>query len=404
MMTPIEGKVDLTKTGNTIDLRQVRIVWNSLRAEIQGRAQLKDKGSPDIHLLVKTGNFSLADMAGFLPPAQQVRPKGQGNIELRADGPADAPALSGQASLTGVSISYEGQSLSGLKVSAKFAPETISAQAQGNWNDGNFQINLNARNYRTSPDVQMNGQLSLLDLSKLPQNSSAPAAKAGSSPEPSSGTSTRAEEVHSPRTPKTAAQASSAIHTSGQFTIDKIVHPNFTASKSAFVWDLKNANMPSRITGTAKFDIGQGRFDDLQTLSASQGGLVQALLLPITVLQKVGGIVHIPLLPSFGRVNFKTITGNYNFQKGIMTIQESHMDSDAAYVTAAGKADLGKETLDMHIATRLLVQGLSGPIGFQVGGTFSNPSVKPDVASILKQPVVNDVIQQGTKLLQNLFK
>ena len=202
----------------------------------------------------------------------------------------------------------------------------------------------------------------------------------------------------------TPTQASSTpIHTHGQFTIGKITHPNFTASNSTFAWDLKNANIPSRITGSAKFNIGQGRFDDLKNV-AGQNGLIKALLLPITILQKVGSIAHIPLLPAFDRVNFKTITGDYIFQNGVMTIRESHLDSNAAYVTATGRADLGKETLDMHLSTKLLVQGLSGPIGFKVSGTFSNPSVKPDVASILQQPAVNQVIQQGTKLLQNLFK
>ena len=141
--------------------------------------QLANKGFPNVHLRIKTGNFSLADMAAFLPPAHRVKPKGQGNIELLADGPANAPALSGQASLKDMAVSYEGQSLNGLQASATFSPQSISVQTQGIWNRGNFQVNLDARDYRTSPDIQLNGQLSELDLESLTKTPSAPAPGAG---------------------------------------------------------------------------------------------------------------------------------------------------------------------------------------------------------------------------------
>ena len=419
-MIPIQGEVNLHKTGDRIDLHQVNIIWNSLRAEIQGQVQLQDKGFPVVHLRVKTGNFSLADMAAFLPPAHRVRPQGQGNIELRVDGPANAPALSGDASLKDMAVSYESQSLSGLRASAKFSPQSIIVETQGIWNRGNFQISLVARNYRTLPEIKFNGQLSELDLESLTKMSSS-SGVANASPGESSGALTPTAKAISdqPSEPNnfatdnqssrseggapTKASSSTSIHASGQLAIGKITHPNFTASNSTFTWDLQNANIQSRITGSAKFKVGTGHFDDLKNV-AGENGLVKALLLPITILQKIGDVAHIPLLPSFDKVNFKTITGDYVFQNGVMTIRESHLDSDAAFVTATGKADLVKETLDMHLSTQLLVQGLSGPIGFKVSGTFSNPSVKPDVASILQQPAVNQVIQQGTKLLQNLFR
>ena len=402
LLIPIQARGEIVKRGNRVDVRDTKILWNSLRMEIAGDILLKDSGSPDVHLRLQTGQFSLADMAGLLPVAQRVGPRGTGEIDVKADGPADSPALAGHASLKGVSVTYQGQELSGLDATAKFDPQSVTSSAKGKWNRGIFDLQAELRNYRKSPDLRLKGKLTELDLAALfqllPSETEPSSAKgAPASPAPASKATTP------PPAPKAPQAPGYSIHTAGNLTIDKIVHPNFTSQNNTFQWDLKDANVLPRITGTARIAIGPGRYDDLK--SVSKNGVIKAVFLPLTVLQSVGHLAGFSVFPNLDRGSFKSITGDYLFQHGLMTIKESHMDSSQAYMTATGKANFADETLDMTLTTRINkhLPGISGPIGIKCKGTFADieSACKPDYGTILKQPA----IQQGVdKILKGLFR
>ena len=77
----------------------------------------------------------------------------------------------------------------------------------------------------------------------------------------------------------------------------------------------------------------------------------------------------------------------------------------------SGSVNLPTERLDVRIQTKLHAASgmkVARPVGMKVKGTLSDPSVRLDVESIIKQPEVEKAlekgIEEGTKFLQNLFK
>jgi uncharacterized protein YhdP len=103
-------------------------------------------------------------------------------------------------------------------------------------------------------------------------------------------------------------------------------------------------------------------------------------------------------------VDFKEITGDYALAAGVMTVRGSRLDSAIADVVMTGTADLAKDSLALRVDTRLPVAQASGPISFKVSGSLSDPKVKLDPLSILKQPEVEKVIDKGKELLKGLLK
>ena len=339
-----------------------------------------------VNISLETNVFALADVADLAPQAQNFHLQGKAALKLQASGALPSPALSGSAEIHDLGVEYQGQKLSLFNGALQFTPSAVSAQVSGKLNQSNLKVDVKAADYRTSPKVTLTGSLSELDLSHLPQtasSSSPPAANA------------RTKKSSSPR-------ALNPISSSGEFTIGKITHQNFSASQSKLQWNLNQLQAPEHLTGTAQFKIGEGKFDNLTSLS-SGNALVHTALLPIIIIQKTAGFVKVPLFPSFDRVNFSEIVGNYAFQNGLMTITDSHMTADIANVQATGTADLARDELNLRVSARLA--NASEPIAFSVKGTMENPSVKLDVTSVLKQPGIQNAIQKGAEqLLRNLFK
>ncbi|MEK9145400.1 MAG: AsmA-like C-terminal region-containing protein, partial [Elusimicrobiota bacterium] len=173
--------------------------------------------------------------------------------------------------------------------------------------------------------------------------------------------------------------------------------------KAELAWDLRGLSKDlSGLEGWVKLKTGEGRFENLGLL-ASENPLLKTALLPFLILQKISGLVKIPLFPAFDRVAFREITGDYAFQKGVMAVKESHLDGSEAYVAVTGTADLPKDELDLRLSTKLGTQvglRLSGPVGITVKGSLSDPKVSVDPLSIIKQPGVDKVIEGGKKMLE----
>lgn len=85
-----------------------------------------------------------------------------------------------------------------------------------------------------------------------------------------------------------------------------------------------------------------------------------------------------------------------------MKIEKSQLRADAADADSSGSINLVNDTLDLNVITTPKAGiSLPIPIGVTIKGPFGNPSVKPDVSAILKQPVLKDSVQ---KLLKGIFK
>lgn len=368
------------------DLKKLDLELGKLSVESSGEVSFPDGKPLTLSLSVQTNQFPLAE---FLPADAPIKPQGLVKLRARVAGPAASPALTGEASISGGKFVFEGQDIQKLEAEAKLTPDAASFKTSGSWNGAAFKLDVSAKDYRKVPVVRIDGSLSELDLAKFDQGGSDDGASEDKKTEGGKN-----------------GEKSAPFKSSGKITIGKITHPNFNAAPADMQWDLSKGNHISKLNGTAKLKVGSGKFDNLKTMG-ERSGLVKALLLPIIVVQKVGAFAKVPLLPAFDRVQFKEITGDYVFENGVMTIKESHMDSSMGYVTASGSADLVKDQIKMRVQTKIgasVGPKLSGPIGFTVTGSLSDPSVKPDVAAILKQPVVNDAVEQGKKLLEDIFK
>ena len=149
---------------------------------------------------------------------------------------------------------------------------------------------------------------------------------------------------------------------------------------------------------------------DLYELAKSNKAAKVALF-PLLALQKASKLAKGARLPDFNNIAFDKIEGDYLFDKGLMKINKSSLNAAIADASSSGSINLSGETLDMKINTTLKEGSgikMSAPLTLLVTGTMSSPSVKLDIKSVMAQPAVkknvNKAVQEGTKLLKNLFK
>lgn len=388
-MPAVRLKTSGAMKGDLVSLKETSIRAGPLEASIQGSARLIQGRQPLLDIRLDTNLFQIGDLLTIAPAAlQEAKPSGQLRLKARINGSPDLPMISGHAELSRFAFQYAGHALDSIDGSIDFDPRSASSRLKGRWGENPFALDLDARDYREAPKLRLEGTLGELDLSAW-------TAKAGP----------LADSEGSARTPAASA-STKPLSASGRIRVGRLRHPNFEAAGAELSWDLRQLHMPSNLDGWAKLKVGAGQFDNLKGLGEGKP-LLKTALMPLLLLQRATGLAKIPLLPAFDRVRFKEITGDYAFKNGLMTLKECHLDSDAAYVAMSGTADLKNEQLNLRVSTQLGTQlglKLSGPLGFTVKGTLSRPSVKPDAAAILKQPVVRDALEEGRKLLENLFK
>lgn len=347
----------------------------------------KPKPAP-FTLKLKAKPLFLPDIAAWAPPAKAYKLAGKAFLDLTVAGTGSSADVSGTARLAGAGLTAGGQTLSGLKGKVTLTPARVRGKVSGKLGKGDLSVLVDARNPRgPKTSLRIEGSLSVLDLSSLPE----------------------ASKKTPKKTPQKAAKkpkkkGKGQMAASGKLTIGKIVHPKFQAGESRLNWALKGLSSdPAKLNGSVDFRLGDGSFKDLRTL-AKKKPMLRVVLMPLLILQRTAGKVKGVKYPKFDEVTFKDITGNYVFSGGRMSIKESHMDTSLAYVKMTGTADLVKDRLDLKVSNKLLIKQIRGPIGFKVKGSLSNPQVKLDAASILKQPEVEKALKKGQDFLKGLFK
>ncbi|MBI3550529.1 MAG: AsmA family protein [Elusimicrobia bacterium] len=378
-------------------IRRCEVAAGELKLSASGSLASAPGKPASADLRVKTNVFSLSDLAALAPQLAAYKLQGKASFDLRASGAASSPALSGSAELKGVSAEAQGQKLAGVDGSGTFTPSSIAVQAAGKLNGGDLKLSLTAADYQTKPNIQLNGSLSALDLTKLPPP--APKEK-GSAPAPAPARKGDAPAGEGrPEAARPGEAASAPVRTSGKITIGKISHPKFNASQAQLAWNLNQLQDIGKLSGVTEFKIGNGNFDNLAELGSTHP-LVQVLLAPIILLQKIAGAIRIPLFPKFDKVNFQEITGNYVFENGLMSVKESHMNAEhLANAQMTGTAHPGNDKVNLRIA--LKVFKLPTPIGVTVTGQLSDPKTNVDLTTI---PGVDKLGEPVKQLLDGLFK
>ncbi|MDA8130496.1 MAG: DUF3971 domain-containing protein [Elusimicrobia bacterium] len=297
----------------------------------------------------------------------------------------------GEAELKGAGASAAGYSLSDVSGKVDFTPDSaVSPGITGKLEGEPFTASFKALSVTSHPRADFKLQLSKLKVKELPQASPAAAPD---------------------KKPAKAAGKPFYVDVSGSADIGAVEHPNFRCGKVEARLALTNVSDDMReLGGTASFAAGTGKFSGLYKL-AEQHKAAKVALYPLLVLQKASGLAKSLRLPDFNNVDFDSIEGAYTFRSGVMSLDKSSLTGPAADVSSSGTINLPAEKLDMRIKTRLKAASgirMSEPVALVVTGTFSDPSAKPDLKSLVEQPAVKKAVEKlapnAGKLLKGLFK
>jgi hypothetical protein len=356
----------------------------SLKASVSGDLVITPEAKASGRLSLNAGD--LRDLAAMVPQLRDYGLKGSaaGEIDFNMAKTLD---LRGRILFNSLELQAFDTRLTEVKGGVDFSSDQLKADAVGKLDGSPLKITAAVKNYQTHPQVTLNADLAALKLKAVP-------AQQDSTPQPPAAGSKNAQ----------AAANTFAFDISGRTRLGAIEHPNLAAKETLITYNLKNVSDDlSGLSGTAAFDIGGGKFDNLYELARNYKAAKVALY-PMLMLGKASRLAKTLRLPDFNTITFTKMEGKYAFQNGVMKIQSSTLDADVANAETSGSINLVSESLDLKINTRLKQASginLSAPLGMTVKGTFDNPSAKPDVRSIMEQPVIKSTVE---KLLKGLLK
>ncbi|HBB68026.1 MAG: hypothetical protein A2X28_07740 [Elusimicrobia bacterium GWA2_56_46] len=372
----------LTLSPKKVRLLAAGVSAKTLRLSASGEYAPSPAGAVSGRLKAEAGD--LRDLGGMFPPLAGYDLKGSAAGELDFSS-AKTLDLRGKLNFNGISAKAFDTRVSEIKGTLDFSKDTLKTEAAGKLEDSPLKISATVRNYQAHPQVELNADLAALKLKASPARQPAAAAAPAANPK---------------KTPQAAG--SFIFDLSGRIRLGSIDHPNFKAGETLINYGLKNISTElGKLSGSASFEAGGGKLDNISGLAAEYK-TAKILLYPFLILGKVSKLAPALKLPDLNTLKFTRIEGAYTFQEGVMKIDKSLLRADAADADSSGAINLVKDTLDLKVtATPKTGISLPVPVGMTVKGPFANPSVKPDVASLLKQPVLKE---KAEKLFKSLFK
>lgn len=373
-----EGVVSLA--ADQARFKPLRIKMGGMDLEMEGGLNGLSAGQLSVDLLLKCRSFVLEELTRIAPATREMGLSGRGFFALAVKGPVERPLLAGKLQFQGLGAQVGGLKLADFTGQARFDERRIDVpNLKGLFAGSPLTMDLTVKDYAKAPDVDLVAELAQFDLGAFLAAKAAMAKdkKASSAAAPAS----------------QEAAKSPALRAKGKLTVAKLVHPNASARQAKLSWELSGITPDLKLLGGwAKLAVGPGSFNDLG-LMAAQSPVMKVLVLPVLLLQKIGGIGGIRLFPDLNNIAFSEIGGDYIFKQGVMQVRESHLYSEALHATTAGSIDLPSEKLDLVVTAQV---GRVAPIDIGVTGTFSKPVAKPRVAKFLADP--------AKELLRNIIK
>ncbi|MDE2291285.1 MAG: hypothetical protein KGL53_04315, partial [Elusimicrobia bacterium] len=374
-----------SQKGTRWDVAGASLRWGPFALKASGSADTGGRGALDMK--VHLDPASLSELAKLAPAAGAYKPTGTVSADVTVKGTPAAPAPSGRVTLSGAGAETQGQKLSGVGGTVTLGPDSAAGALSGKLNGTAFEVKLDGKDLRLSPQLRVDAHIAKLDLAALPSGKKEEP-KAGEKPAPA---------------PKKAAPGT-PFRLQGTFSAGAVSHPKFEAGAAKVVVDLRGAGSDiGSLDGTVSLRVGAGRFQDLRGLGSDKP-LLKALLFPVILLQKTAALVKVPFFPRFDTFDFSSISGDYAIKAGVLTVRQSRLDGKEAQADLTGTADLVKGPLAMRAQVRL---PRAGTVAFKVHGTVDQPAVSLDVKSLLEQPevkkAVDKTLQQGVEMLKGLF-
>ena len=402
----LDGKASLkisaaSEAGGVLGLKLFEVRLGGMDAKASGTVTGIGAKTQTFNLKLDTNKFSLASLAEGVESMRQFGLNGDVALSAVASGTAASPKASGTLTVDGVAAKYQGQTVEKTTGKINFTQDSVNMpQLTGRLNGGDFKLKVAASN-GAAPVATVSGWLSLLDLGALQKLSGGPAPSGAVAPHaaPSAAPAQGASRTASTAVPKTSL-AGPPLKTSGDITVDKTTHPNFECGKMTLTWNLTGvaADM-SRLAGTAKLLVGAGKATKILDLAAARGGLVRAMVVPLTALQKARDL-HIPGLnvPDMQNIPFNRIEGDYSAAQGVVTMHPFLLESPEIGMNTTGTVDMGAQTANLKTAVKTSL----GELDLAITGPFSNISVRPNVSQQL-QSTGKQLLQTQGKALLNKF-
>ncbi len=191
--------------------------------------------------------------------------------------------------------------------------------------------------------------------------------------------------------------------TVGHIHIGNTTHKDFYFRNMDLLWDLRGVT-PSlkQVSGDVRIGFGPGRVNDIQAVQ-SYHKFLNIVFLPYVYMNKMNNLSVLSAATAYPKsLDFNRIEGQYNVDHGVVLTRFTHIDSPQLVAFADGRADFGRESVDMSILTRLTsyraplpqwwVDELGRPaIGFRVKGDLNQPDLEPRLSKIPANEIEKDL-------------
>ncbi len=328
-------------------------------------------------------NLNLTQLASMTNLLDGFGMKGKITGQLTATDKKDKQDVHGTIILDKAAVQYPPVTVSEMSGNITLASltEITSPKITGNLNQEPFSLSFTYKDLGSVLDILFQANLSKLKLDTF--------STASGNDEEQNVSDTPAEAVASSQ----SATAETLFNLKGTLTIGEIAVPYFTSKGASLNVALTKASASlKQANGSVSFDLKEGTINDLMTF-VKDNRIVKILLLPLTLVKKVTSKLGINLFqPSenSGQIKFTSGSGTYQFNNGLMNIEETHFNSAISNMTATGNINFKTDALDMRVKATVLTS--QTPIVIKIGGTTSDPSGKLDItktAVSLVEGIVN---------------
>jgi|CXWL01.1.fsa_nt_gi AsmA protein len=369
---------DLSYTPRAVAVRKLDLKLANNELSMEGGVT-DPSGRAIFDLTLKCKRFVLEELTKITQVTRDLKMSGSGFFALAITGNNEKPVFSGKLQFKGVGATVADLALADFTGTASFDGKRIDVpNLKGKIADGSLTMDLTVKDYTKIPEIQLEASLDRFDLGKYL------AAK-----------TKLAQNAQAAKTPKPAAaeKPTTSMRTRGRLDVGALTHPNATVEKVAATWDLHGLTPDlSKLSGEAILNVGGGKIHAVGDM-ASQSPIVKILVFPLLIVQKIGKFGGAQVFPDFNNITLQRLTGDYAFRDGVMTVRDSHMDSDAARISAKGTINLPTEALDL-VMTAQVANVM--PIDVAVKGTVASPKTNVKVAKAAAEAAVN--------LIENLLK
>ncbi len=375
-LPPSKWDAAVSGTLDDVKIKKLRLQVGKNDVEIaEARLSGLRTKTPLFSILVKCRSFALEELKHLTAATKDLDIAGSGFFALEVTGRWPRPILAGKAQFRDLGANVSGLPLSSFTGTASFDERRIEVpNLKGRVADGDLDVNLTINDYAKRPDIDVEASLTRFDLGKFLAAKTAVAQK----------------QTEQTRAESEARHNAEPINVKGRLTVGELVHQNADARDLKLDWRLTGLTPDLRhLSGAATVRSTSGKFSNLGAM-ASQSKLVKVLVSPLLLFQTIGKIGGIKLFPDFNNVTYSELTGDYSFQNGIMTLNESHVYSDAGNVSATGTIDLPRENLEVTATAQV---ARLAPLPVVCKGDFDKPNCKAKLSELLTKPL-QDTLQR----------